>query len=132
MQGCLAPSEIPGISSKDASIFGRLAEDIIWVDFCSGNPLVNNEVFRDYNTPAGYIYFLAIHNPQFSQPLQTDYYLRLRGESMMRVPDFLLHSARERAFYEIKPDSPSGMTAGVNKVGILSAVYPFYKARRFE
>jgi hypothetical protein len=58
--------------------------------------------------------------------LQEDYYLRLRGDSLMRVPDFLVHASNEKAFYEVKPDSVAGMRAGVQKVGILGAVYRHY------
>lgn len=127
MQGCIAPSEIPGISSSEASVFGAVAEDLIYADFCTKYVRVSNEVFRDSNNPAAYLYFLAVNNPQFTQAQQQDYYMRLRGEKLMRVPDFLVHTVTEKAFYEIKPDSPSGMSAGTEKVGILRAVYPFYR-----
>ncbi len=126
MQGCLAPSEVPGVTPNDASVFGGLAEDLIYADFCTRYARVSTEVFRDANNPAAYLYFLTINNPQFTQARQTDFYQRLLGESLMRVPDFMVHTAAEKAFYEVKPDSPSGMAAGVEKVGILRAVYPFY------
>lgn len=127
MQGCLAPSEVPGVSSGDASIFGGIAEELIYADFCERYARVGTEVFRDANNPASYLLFLAANNPQFTQAVQTDFYRRLMTEQLMRIPDFMVHTATEKAFYEIKPDSPSGMTAGVEKVGILRAVYPFYK-----
>lgn len=127
MQGCIAPSEVPGISTSEASAFGAIAEELIYADFCMRYARVSTEVFRDANNPAAYLYFLTINNPHFSQATHTDFYTRLRGEKLMRVPDFMVHTAAEKAFYEVKPDSPSGRLAGMDKVGTLQAVYPFYK-----
>lgn len=127
MQGCIAPSEIPGIASSEASVFGQVAETLIFADFCTQYVGVSNQVFWDQNNPAAYLYFLASNNPQFTQQLQRDFYARLRAESLMFVPDILVHKPDEKAFYEIKPDSTSGMAAGVQKVGTLRAVYPFYQ-----
>jgi len=127
MQGCIAPSEIPGISSIEASNFGAVAEDIIYADFFAqyfGGP---NDFFRDSNNPSSYLYFLAVNNPHFSQSVQSDYYRRLRTEGLERIPDFLVHKSVEKAFYEVKPDSASGMRAGIDKVGVLKAVYSFYR-----
>ena len=126
MQGCIAPSEVPGISTSEASAFGAIAEELIFADFCTHYTPVSNQLFRDVNNPAGYLYFLAINNPHFTQAVQTDFYTRLRGEQLMRVPDFMVHTPLEKAFYEVKPDSPSGRLAGMDKVGTLQAVYPFY------
>ena len=126
MKGCIAPSEIPGISSGEAGAFGAIAEELIYADFCTRYAAAFNEVFRDANNPAAYLFFLASKNPQFTQARQTDYYARLRAERLMRIPDSLVHTAGEKAFYEVKPDSASGISAGVEKVGVLRAVYPFY------
>jgi hypothetical protein len=127
MQGCIAPSEIPGVSSSEASAFGAVAEELIYVDFHSKYAGGPTELFRDANNPSSYLYFLAINNPHFTQPRQEDYYRRLRGEGLGRIPDFLVHKAVEKAFYEVKPDSASGITAGVDKVGTLMAVYAYYQ-----
>ena len=80
-------------------------------------------MFQDSNNPAAYLYFLVSNNPQFTQRLQTDYYARLSAERLMRIPDFLVHTAMEQAFYEVKPDSPSGMTAGVQQGGFGSRTH---------
>jgi hypothetical protein len=127
MQGCIAPSEIPGVSTSEASVFGAIAEELIYTDFVRRYAIVSTELFRDANNPAAYLYFLATNNPHFTQALQEDYFRRLRAEALMRVPDFLVHKSAEKAFYEVKPDSASGIAAGVEKVGILRAVYPFYR-----
>ncbi|MEX0728429.1 MAG: hypothetical protein WD065_19310, partial [Planctomycetaceae bacterium] len=119
MQGCIAPSEIPGISSSEASVFGAVAEELIYADFCSKYARVSHEVFRDYNNPDAYLYYLAVNNPHFTAAMQRDYFARAWAQKMAKVPDFLVHKSSEKAFYEIKPDSSSGMIAGINKVGNL-------------
>lgn len=127
MQGCLTPSEIPGLSTREASVFGSLAEDIIFADYCSQFGCRGDDVFKDDNNPAAYLYFLARHNPHFTEAAQRDYFARVRAAKLKRIPDILVHKAGERAFYEIKPDSNSGRLDGMQKVGILQAVYPTFR-----
>lgn len=127
MEGCVAPSEVPGISSAETSVFGQIAEDLIYADFCESYGTGSKELFRDSHNPSAYLLFLAHNNPHFDRWLQEDYYGRLRREKLGRVPDFIVHKPTEKAFYEVKPDSASGRNEGVEKVGILSAVYQFYK-----
>jgi hypothetical protein len=126
MKGCVAPSEVPGVTVGDMSAFGAIAEELVYADFCTRYSRAAAEVFRDADNPSAYLYFLATRNPQFTQARQTDYYARLRGEGLMRIPDFVVHTAGERAFYELKPDSASGLVAGTEKVGTLRAVYAYY------
>ncbi len=126
MHGCLAPSEIPGVVPREASTFGGLAEDLIYADFRAQHPATGNQVFCDNHNPAGYLYFLAVNNPRFPQSLQEDYFRRVRGEGLMHVPDFMLHTPAERSFYEVKPDSASGRRDGMHKVGTLQAIYRTY------
>jgi hypothetical protein len=127
MQGCVAPSEIPGLSGKETSDFGGLVEDIIFADYCSQHGCGSNDVFTDNNNLAAYVYFLAIHNPQFTEAKQIDFFAQVRGAELMRIPDLLVHKPEEKAFYEIKPDSASGRAKGMEKVGTLQAVYPTFK-----
>ena len=129
MEGCLAPSEIPGVNSAEASTFGNVVENIVFADYCEQFPPAPNSVFWDQNNPAAYLYFLASHNPHFTAERQRDYFIRAGGETGLRVPDILVDSAGERGFYEIKPDSESGVRAGVEKVGNLLAIYKFYDLR---
>lgn len=124
MKGCLAPSEI--VTPQIASVFGNIAEELIYADFCQQYGCVPPQVFFDHHNPAGYLYFLAINNPHFDQNLQTDFYGRLRQNQLMKIPDIIVHKPTEKAFYEIKPKSASGMIAGQQKVGILNATYRFY------
>lgn len=123
MQGCIAPSEIPGIDDREGSVFGRFAEDLVYADFCLQQRPGAGELFRDHHNPSAYLFFLARHNPQFTPAAQADYFGRTRAADLRRIPDFLLHKADERVFYEVKPDSGRGRADGVQKVGILGAVY---------
>ncbi len=126
MKGCIAPGEIPGISASEASVFGEIAENMICADFMMQNAAAARAIFQDHHNPAAYLYFLAKNNPQFTEQMQRDFYRRLYSAGLMRVPDLLIHSA-EKAFYEIKPESASGMRKGIEKVGTLSGVYRYYR-----
>lgn len=127
MKGCLAPSEIPGIASGDASIFGNIAEEFIYADFVQHFGMHSGQVYSDHYNEAGYIYFLTQNNPHFDETLQLGFYSMLRSRKLgVRRPDIILHTNTEQSFYEIKPDSVSGRAAGVEKVGILSASYQFF------
>ncbi len=125
MQGCLAPSEIPGISSSDASVFGGVAEKFIYADFCTQYKCLTDDVFLDDHNPASYLYFLAKKNPHFTEEMQTDYFERAWAQKLAKVPDFLVHSTTEKVLYEIKPDSTSGLAAGRDKIGKLQAIYVY-------
>jgi hypothetical protein len=128
MQGCIAPSEIPGVSKDERDAFGAIAEDIIYADFCSQYKPAPNELYRDANNPSSFLYFLALHNPQFTEAKQRDFYRRLRRAELGWVrPDFLLHKICEKALYEVKPDSKSGRRKGEEKVGILLAAFRYYR-----
>jgi hypothetical protein len=121
MEGCIAPSEVPGISTTDASSFGKIAEDLIYMDFCAQHQNALTEIYADDNNPASYLYFLKSRNDS----LQLASYagmVRDAGLGMVR-PDILIHTSNEKAFYEIKPDSASGRRDGIKKVGTLSATY---------
>ncbi len=123
MRGCIAPSEIPGISPSEASIFGSIAEEIIYADFCTKYDCASGMVFQDNHNPSAYLFFLAKHNPHFTQAKQEDYFRRAWAQKLAKIPDFLVHKPAEKAFYEVKPDSMAGMAAGAAKVGTLQAVY---------
>jgi len=127
MKGCFAPSEIPSVTSQEASVFGSIAEAIIYADFFKQYGGLPGTIFQDSNNPAAYLYFLAIHNPRFTQDIQLDFYTRIRAEKLGAVPDFMVHRSSEKSFYEVKPESKSGLAAGATKVGRLSAIYKFYR-----
>jgi len=126
MQGCIVPSEVAGISTNDARIFGNIAEELIYADFCMNYTCFSPQVFCDHYNYYGYITFLAMNNPLFTKRMQKDFDFRLHSEKLMKIPDIIVHKPTEKAFYEIKPKSKSGLRAGIAKVGILNATYKFY------
>lgn len=126
MEGCVAPSEIPGVTASERENFGGLAEDIIFADFVTHYPSYARDVFQDSHNPSGYLFFLASKNPGFTQAQQTAYFEILKETKLLRVPDFLVHTPSERAFYEVKPESVSGKAKGIEKVGVLTALYPTF------
>jgi hypothetical protein len=121
MEGCIAPSEVPGISAEERSMFGKIAEDLIYMDFCAKHQYALTEIYADDNNPSTYLYFLKSRNPS----LRLDNFaLSLRTTNLGIVrPDIIVHSFVEKVFYEIKPDSVSGRRDGITKVGTLSATY---------
>lgn len=123
MKGCLAPSEIPQMTAQEASRFGNFAEDLITSEYRSRRGFGPNDIYIDNNNPAPYLWFLARHNPGFDQAAQIAYYRQVYMDRQYRRPDMLIHTIAERTFYEIKPDSTAGRSAGIEKVGILAATY---------
>jgi hypothetical protein len=125
MEGCIAPSEVPGVSPVERTNFGKIAEDLIYMDFCRQKFYSPGEVYVDDNNTAAYLYFLKMHNPQLGL---TSFAMSLESSSLgMKRPDLLVHSLYEQAFYEIKPNSITGKQAGIQKLGILSATYVYFK-----
>jgi len=125
MEGCIAPSEVPGISPVERTTFGKIAEDLIYMDFCRQKFYSPGEVYADDNNPAAYLYFLKTHNPGLGL---SSYAMALEYSTLgMKRPELLVHSLYEQAFYEIKPNSRAGKLAGMEKLGILSATYLYFK-----
>ena len=126
MKGCVAPSEIPGITNGESRVFGAVAENLIYADFCSKYSRQLTELFADDHNLSGYIYFLAKNNPHFDQAMQEDYFRNAYSNKYAKIPDLVLHKPNEKAFYEIKPDSSAGRSAGLNKIDKLNVVYSIY------
>lgn len=127
MEKCFAPSDIFVKGTLEAAVFGALAEDLIYMDFCKKFPPKLLDIYLDQNNESAYVRFLAMHNPSFNIHIQKRFYEILRSEPTLKVyrPDILVHSRKE--FYEIKPNSPSGQVKGITKVGNLSATYVHFK-----
>jgi len=124
MERCIAPSEVRGITTSEASIFGALAENLVYYDFVTKYGSFPNDMYVDKNDPATYLYFLGKKNPHLSL---FNYYTGLRSaEVSVRRPDLLIDSFSKKEFYEIKPNSESGYYEGISKVGELSATYKFF------
>jgi hypothetical protein len=124
---CLAPSEIPGVTVGEAKAFGAVAEDLIYADFCARYGSAFGQTFHDDHNLSAYIYFLARNNPQFTEQQQIDYFTRAWSLDMGKVPDLMVHQSAERAFYEVKPNSGPGRSAGIRKIDKLRIVYAEYR-----
>lgn len=122
MEGCIAPSEVPGVFSNESSVFGKIAEDLIYMDFYAKHAYSPSEVYVDNNNEINYLYFLKRHNPAINLTAFAAT-LRIPPKIGMVRPDILIHSFAEKVFYEIKPNSADGRLDGITKVGTLSATY---------
>jgi hypothetical protein len=122
VEGCLAPSEIPGVSDSRASSFGQIAEVAITFDYCAKTacaPFATD--FLDNALAASYIAFLGAHNPHLTA---TDIAtLAVLSQIELNRPDILTHKPGRQEFEEIKPNSRSGRRAGARKVGNLIGFY---------
>lgn len=125
MEGCIAPSEVPGVSSEEISLFGKIAENLIYADFCQKHVYSITEVYVDENNLSSYLFFLKSRNPHLK--LENFAGMLSSTELGMVRPDILIDSFTEKAFYEIKPNSITGKRAGITKVGILSGTYIHFK-----
>lgn len=124
MKFCFAPSQLPNVSfHKDASSFGRIAEQLIYQDLRRKYHFGLHEIYMDFFGVGEYEAFLMINNnnrlPSFSK-----FKIDLKRSDVSNVrPDLLIHTHTLKEFYEIKPASSSGREAGISKVGTLSAIY---------
>lgn len=125
---CFAPSEIPGVDATTAGAFGLIAEGFIAAKYLEHRkrrvffPLSETD-FLDISVGFGnsalHISFLCARNPSLSPAKLT--WLSLTGQ--LKVPDLLTDDGPIKEFYEIKPNSTSGRTAGRTKIANLDAVY---------
>lgn len=102
-----------------ASFVGRLVEPHITADFCAqAGPCSPVDDFFDLaNSPAPYTLFLRTHNPAVP-PATID------AVGVGQRPDILSHRPGSPAeWYEIKPLSPAGVTAGLAKGNNLKSTY---------
>jgi hypothetical protein len=122
VEGCLAPSEIPGVSDSRASAFGLVAEEVITVDYCAhmGCAPFATDYF-DNPLVASYIAFLAAHNSKLTP--KDIVVLAILSTIDLNRPDILTHKPARHEFEEIKPNSATGRAAGRLKVGTLIAFY---------
>jgi hypothetical protein len=122
IEGCMAPSEIPGVSSARSSTFGLIAEEVITLDYCTKlgcAPFVTD--YFDNPVTASYIAFLAAKNPHLTAvDIAT---LAVLSQIELNRPDILTHKPVRQEFEEIKPNSVSGRAAGGRKVGNLIGFY---------
>lgn len=120
--GCVAPSEMPTISTSDASQFGEIVEIAIEADYCAKMScalMVTDYI--DNPIVASYIAFLAANNPHLTAvDIAT---IAVLSQISLSRPDILTHKPGRKEFEEIKPNSISGRAAGSLKVGSLIGFY---------
>lgn len=123
---CFAPSEI--VQTPVASAFGAIAESVIAGDYLldvgrrSFFPISDKD-FQDIGIGFGntilYIAFLVAHHPGLS-PSQL---AALSAAGLVSIPDLMTSDAPTRTeFYEIKPNSITGRTAGAVKIAAIGAL----------
>ena len=138
---CIAPSEI--LETSVASEFGRVAELIIGADYLRAVgrsvifPMPGSKEFLDvtagFASKTVYPAFLKTHNPN----LKLSEFLTL-DRGLVRIPDILTHDPGVRLeAYEIKPNSKSGISAGLEKVAFLDAAFnhfslPYRPGRQYK
>jgi hypothetical protein len=122
VEGCLAPSEIPGVSSGKAANFGTVVEAFITSDYCSklGCAPFATDYF-DNPLTSSYIAFLGAHNPHLTP--RDIIVLAILSQIELNRPDILTDNPTRKEFEEIKPNSVSGRAAGRLKVGNLIGFY---------
>ena len=119
------------IDPAASNLFGTAAEIPIFLDYCTKmncnyftsaifqgvNP---SDDFFDNNNTTEYINFIEQHNPR----LTTGQKVAMRGLSKnLRRPDILSHKRSRREFYEVKPNTVTGRSAGREKIGDLVSFY---------
>lgn len=112
---CLAPSEVltPGAASQ----FGSFAEKaIIDLNYCSvmGCAPFATDYF-DNPVASSYVAFIVAHNPRLNNPkdIATLAIVSLIG---LNRPDILTDNGVRKEYYEIKPNSPTGLADGIAKL----------------
>jgi len=112
-EGCAAPSEIPGLSRDTVSLFGDVAEYIIFTDYCSKINCATT-YFDDRKKGAyPYIDFLVMHNNLSAKEKEE---LRKQSQMEFKRPDVLTHLPGLEEFYEVKPNSDDGKRDGREKI----------------
>ncbi len=127
---CLAPSEAD-VRSGAARIFGEFAEKLIvenyekktggkvplnvWTDRVQGPPMPPNSGFHVPPIVLSMFSWLCLRHPQLLARAQqfSDFFTNVGFDSA--VPD-IIDSRSPRCWYEIKPGSPTGLAAGMEKL----------------
>ncbi|MFZ0603261.1 MAG: hypothetical protein WAN05_18250 [Roseiarcus sp.] len=133
---CFAPSF--GVSPETAALFGLIAESTIAAFYLRERRKifffpVTNEDYADFTAGWAnvtlYTTFLKERNPFVSVSQLLDMRRKLGGDdsgSLFKVPDLVTHSGSVRQFYEIKPNSLSGVAAGNEKIANIDAFNAYF------
>jgi hypothetical protein len=133
---CFAPSF--GVSPQTASLFGLVAEATVAFYYLRERGKIfffpmSSEDYGDFTAGWSnvtlYTTFLKDRNPRLSVSQLLDMRRKLGGDdsgSLFRVPDIVTDTGAVREFYEIKPNSFSGVTAGDEKIANIDAFNTYF------
>lgn len=110
-----------------SKLFGEVAERLIFQDFASSIDFTQEQSFLDNGQREENLKtFLINNNKRVTRDAVERFVDWCKADKLMRFPDIMIHTDEYTEFYEIKPNSRTGLSAGAKKVGILKAVYPSY------
>ena len=117
---------IPGFDTVNRAV-SAAAEEKIRQNYCQ--KMGCRAMVTDYfDNPIGYSYvsFLLYHNPHLGNgKSKTAFMLDALGG--IKRPDILTHKSDRKEYYEIKPASPDGINAGIDKLLDIQAFMQVYK-----
>ena len=110
---CFPPGPIMG--PQWGSGFGTIAERFIEADYCATLGCTAATEYIDNFNPTAYLTFMRAHNPSLTSGAPA---VALAAASITGIarPDLMTDNAVRKEYYEIKPFSPDGVTAGMEKL----------------
>jgi hypothetical protein len=129
MEKCFAGSD-SGANTQTLSIVGNIVEAVVMVDYLQyrtangGFPIVfDAPAATDFFDLKGdkcdqFARFIKLKNGHVDQALIEEFcrQRKVRDGDKGMVPDIITHDGALREFYEVKPSSSSGRSAGVQKI----------------
>jgi hypothetical protein len=110
---CFPPGPIMG--PQWGSGFGTLAERFIEQDYCATLGCTPATEYIDNYNPGAYLAFMRAHNPSLGSGAPAAALLAASVTGIAR-PDLMTDNGARREYYEIKPFSPDGVSAGMEKL----------------
>ncbi len=110
---CFPPGPIMG--AQWGSGFGTIAERFIEQDYCATLGCSPATEYVDNFNPTAYLNFMRAHNPSLRSGAGR---AALTAASLTGIarPDLMTDNGVRREYYEIKPFSPDGVSAGMEKL----------------
>lgn len=115
---CFPPASVSG--PQFGSGFGTIAERLIENDYCETLGCAPATTFLDDYNPTQYRDFLISHHPGLATGAKA-VALAVASVTGIARPDILSDDGVRQDYYEIKPLSPSGAAAGVEKLVEIAA-----------
>jgi Domain of unknown function (DUF4157) len=110
---CFPPGPIMG--PQWGSGFGTIAERVIELDYCDTFGCSPATDYVDNFNPTAYLNFMRAHNPSLTRGAKR---VALTAASVTGIarPDLMTDNGVRKEYYEIKPFSPDGVGAGMEKL----------------